>query len=316
MYSILSSTATTLFKKKSEKMPDLTTEAPASKGMGIGDIAKGAIGPVVSAGLGLLLEGHNNRQQIKQQQKLTDMQSQANRDQAQFSSDLQYDMWNKTNYENQVKHMNAAGINPALLYGGGGGGGTTTGSATAAGVSGGNAQQNTGAIQQAMGIGLQTAAQIALLKAQTDNIKADTAEKLSKKPVNDASVPLIQADTEGKNIDNKFQKFLKEESQTPEGQTLAERGVRIEQNKNMGEINNLGQQFKKMVAETGEATAKTNLITQEYEKLKQMTPMEVERYAKELEVWKRDPANSEGAQWANMLTKILGNFFGIKIIGH
>ena len=41
------------------------------------------------------------------------------------------EMWDYTNYENQKKHLGAAGLNPALLYGMSGGGG-----ATAAGAQG------------------------------------------------------------------------------------------------------------------------------------------------------------------------------------
>ena len=41
------------------------------------------------------------------------------------------EMWDYTNYENQKKHLEAAGLNPALLYGMSGGGG-----ATAAGAQG------------------------------------------------------------------------------------------------------------------------------------------------------------------------------------
>ena len=36
------------------------------------------------------------------------------------------EMWDYTNYENQVKHLEAAGLNPALLYGQGGAGGAST----------------------------------------------------------------------------------------------------------------------------------------------------------------------------------------------
>ena len=35
------------------------------------------------------------------------------------------EMWDYTNYENQKKHLEAAGLNPALLYGMSGGGGAT-----------------------------------------------------------------------------------------------------------------------------------------------------------------------------------------------
>ena len=52
-------------------------------------------------------------------------------------------MWDYTNYENQVKHLEAAGLNPALLYGQGGGGG-----ATAAGGAVGNGQGTAATIQQ------------------------------------------------------------------------------------------------------------------------------------------------------------------------
>ena len=49
------------------------------------------------------------------------------------------EMWDYTNYENQVKRLEAAGLNPALLYGQGGGGG-----ATAAGGAVGNGQGTAG----------------------------------------------------------------------------------------------------------------------------------------------------------------------------
>lgn len=54
--------------------------------------------------------------------------------------DLQYDMWNKTNYGNQVKHMKDAGLNPALMYGSAGQGGQT-GSQGGGSASMGQAQQ-------------------------------------------------------------------------------------------------------------------------------------------------------------------------------
>ena len=44
--------------------------------------------------------------------------------QAKYSTELGKEMWDYTNYENQVKHLKEAGLNPALLYGQGGGGGS------------------------------------------------------------------------------------------------------------------------------------------------------------------------------------------------
>ena len=44
---------------------------------------------------------------------------------ANWSHNANKNMWDYTNYENQVAHLEAAGLNPALLYGQGGGGGAT-----------------------------------------------------------------------------------------------------------------------------------------------------------------------------------------------
>ena len=57
------------------------------------------------------------------------LQAKYNKEQAKYSTELGKEMWDYTNFENQKKHLEAAGLNPALLYGssgGGGGGGTST----------------------------------------------------------------------------------------------------------------------------------------------------------------------------------------------
>jgi hypothetical protein len=58
-------------------------------------------------------------------------------------ADIQYDMWRKTNMPAQVKMMEDAGLNPALMYGMGGAGGSTTGSQGGGSASGGNAPAET-----------------------------------------------------------------------------------------------------------------------------------------------------------------------------
>lgn len=75
----------------------------------------------------------------------------------------QMDMWNKTNYPAQVEQMKKAGLNPGLMYGMGGGGGATTGAGAA----------NSGSVNVAP-IDVAT---FALMKAQKENIEADTANK-------------------------------------------------------------------------------------------------------------------------------------------
>ena len=119
---------------------------------------------ILGAGMGLVgtLAGMNSQEktmndQWRLEQEKMALQAKYNKEQANYSQQLALDMWNKTNYEEQVKHMQAAGLNPALLYSKGGSGGSTAGAGTAAPVSDGTTQ--------AIGMGLQ-AKQIAISQAQ------------------------------------------------------------------------------------------------------------------------------------------------------
>ena len=114
-----------------------------------------------------------DKRQIRQQQKLTDMQARANQDAATYTSQLQYDMWKKTNYSAQVGEMEKAGLNPALMYGMGGGGGGTTGSASQSGTGGGQAANAAATEQNKLAMGMQLA-QAGLIAAQTEKTKAET----------------------------------------------------------------------------------------------------------------------------------------------
>lgn len=106
--------------------------------------------------------------QFKNEKELMGLQHAYNKDAAAYSQKLQKEMWDYTNYENQVKHLKAAGLNPALVYGMGGGGGSTAGSAQASGVS------NPGT--QAVGMGLEAAqlfSNIRLTNAEADKAEAE-----------------------------------------------------------------------------------------------------------------------------------------------
>lgn len=126
--------------------------------------------------LGMVLGGINDERQINQQTELQNLQIRGQKEMTDYSMQKQMEMWKNTNYGAQVEQMNKAGINPALLYGKGGGGGTTTGSPSG-NVSGAAAPTGGREIQDGMGLGIQTAAQIALLQAQKANVEADTANK-------------------------------------------------------------------------------------------------------------------------------------------
>jgi hypothetical protein len=115
---------------------------------------------------------------------------------------IQMDMWNKTNYGAQVRHMKEAGLSPGLIYGNSGGGGTTTGS-----QSGGSAASGGAPSRPQMGIeGLMAGHQISLMKAQARKLNAEAANQEGGVKNN------LQADydnkletIEGQKINNKIQ---------------------------------------------------------------------------------------------------------------
>ena len=69
------------------------------------------------------------QEQIDQQRKLQELQIEGNKSMLDYSSMKQREMWDYTNYSNQRKHMEEAGLNPAMMYGMSGGGGSTVGNA-------------------------------------------------------------------------------------------------------------------------------------------------------------------------------------------
>lgn len=136
-----------------------------------------AAGNVASAGLGLLMEGHNDRRQYNQQKKLQELQIAGQKEMGRYNQGLALDMWDKTNYEAQRKHMEAAGLNIGLMYGSAGQGGSTQ--TPTGNVSGGSAEGQKGEVGMGLQIGMQMAmqeAQIELTKAQTEKTKVE-AEK-------------------------------------------------------------------------------------------------------------------------------------------
>jgi hypothetical protein len=125
--------------------------------------------------LGIGLNQMGNQQQYAQQQAL--MQQQFMNQQALNlqGQQIAQQNWDYTNYENQVRHMEAAGLNVGLMYGMGGGGGSTMGSGSGGSASSGNAPQNT--MPQIMGLmqdAALKAAQTELTEAQANKIKSET----------------------------------------------------------------------------------------------------------------------------------------------
>lgn len=116
--------------------------------------------------LGMITQKQQDQRQVEQQKKLQELQMQGQKEMGTYNSDLQKNMWDYTSYENQKKHMEAAGLNPALMYGMGGGGGTTTGGISE-NVSGASAPAGSGReVQEGGAMGMQMAAQMKLIDSQ------------------------------------------------------------------------------------------------------------------------------------------------------
>lgn len=131
-----------------------------------------ALASLAGTGLGMLDRKQQQKDQIKQQQKLQDMQIKGQKEMGEFNQGLALDMWNKTGAEAQRKQLEKAGLNVGLMYGGSGSGGGTTSTPTGS-VSGGSASLP----DSVTGMGIQAGLQMALLKAQKENIEADTEKK-------------------------------------------------------------------------------------------------------------------------------------------
>ena len=128
---------------------------------------------LISGTIGAMVGQAAEERQYNNERELMGLQANYNKEAARYSQQLQKEMWDYTNYENQVKHLKAAGLNPALIYGMSGGGGTTAGSAQTAGVG------NPGT--QAVGMGLEAAqliSNIRLTNAEASKTEAEE-EKIS-----------------------------------------------------------------------------------------------------------------------------------------
>lgn len=159
----------------------------------------------IGAGMGILLGKQADQRQITQQRKLQDMQIQGQQQMMDYSYGKQLQMWKDTNFGAQKEMLKAAGLNPALLYGMGGGGGTTTGGA-GTNVAGGTAPTGGGEPMQMAGMAMN----IGLLRAQKENIEADTANKRAEIPVKEGTVPKLAAETANIKIQTKIAEIEKE----------------------------------------------------------------------------------------------------------
>jgi len=128
----------------------------------------------VNAATGGIMGLANNGMQLQQQRKLQELSIEGQKQLTDYNMAKQLELWKATSYEAQREQMEKAGLNPALMYGMSGGGGQTANLSTG---NVGMAQADPRAINGGMEIAMQQRAQTELLKAQKENIEADTANK-------------------------------------------------------------------------------------------------------------------------------------------
>jgi hypothetical protein len=130
-------------------------------------------GGVALAGIGAQagMQGHMGKKGHEREKELMGIQYQNQQGLNQQGHELQMEMWNKTNFPEQVAKLKEAGLNPSLLYGKQGAGGVTTGSQTGGSASGGSYKH--APMMDIAGM-MKLASEIGLLDAQKENVQANT----------------------------------------------------------------------------------------------------------------------------------------------
>lgn len=149
------------------------------------------IGNIIGLGTSLI-QNLTENDRLEQTYSLQEQAADANQERAKK-------MWDYTNYENQVKHLKNAGLNPALLYGTSGGGGASTSGA-------GQNQGVSTLAPQSVAMGIQVANALSTMRLQDAQAKkanaeankisgVDTEEGKSRITLNDANKKLADSET-------------------------------------------------------------------------------------------------------------------------
>lgn len=191
-------------------MDPLTMQAIGGVMQGAQSVQQGMIGMGMNWLDEALFGKKRRKQQLEQQGKLTDIQTAANKELADYGMGISKEMFEATGYGAQRRQMEQAGLNPALMYGSAGGGGSTS-SASAGTATGGHASDEAARKQADIaqqGMALQNAmatSQIAVNKAQAKKLEAE-AEKTSgvDTELNYKKIDEITQNVRGKQLQNSF----------------------------------------------------------------------------------------------------------------
>lgn len=135
----------------------------------------GAIMGIGGALMGALNANSASNQSWQRQHKLMEIQAELNQKNAKFNTAQAKEMWNYTNFENQMKHIKEAGLSPGLIYGMGGQGGSTQGAGAASGI-GLPQDQSVGMGLRAQEIGIEMANALSQIKLNESQANKNEAE--------------------------------------------------------------------------------------------------------------------------------------------
>lgn len=216
--------------------------------------ATGWIGPAIGAitgGLGMIGQKKREKRAMANQRKLMSDQAAHQASLNKLAHDLQFEMWEKTNYPAQVKMLEEAGLNPANIYGQSGAPGTT-GSVGGGSAAGGQAPAPQPVLMGEMIKAALAKSQIKLSESQAEKneaeaesirgeegtigasqVKANLAEALNKESMAQLNRLgyEIGFETKGDQIDKAFYEveFLAQQKDLTEAQTeLAKEKVATE----------------------------------------------------------------------------------------
>lgn len=146
---------------------------------------------------------YDRRMAEKLQRQQMGIQMEGEKHMSNFQKQQEFEMWQKTGPQGMKKELKAAGLNPALMYGMGGSAGQTVGGGVPAVQGGSGTYIDTAGAAAGMGIqGIRTMAELQILKAQKENIEADTKNKLAGNPNIGLEGENIQARTAGQKLAN------------------------------------------------------------------------------------------------------------------
>lgn len=172
-------------------------------GIGSGLLANaGGILGTIGGWLGIG-EKRQDKRQIKQQTALNAVNEETAKRMADYENEGKMKMWKDTNYGAVLEQADLAGVSKAAALGGGTGGTQGASVSNAGGGSAADAAATTNAKTASIQQSMQLASQLALQKAQKENIEADTENKK-------AGATNTGVETEGKKIANEVAGATKE----------------------------------------------------------------------------------------------------------